>query len=110
MLYHPDGNTRVVDSPDEHEQLRKQGWAQEPLPIHQRPVVSHTPVAGGSDPIGMLLRSVIESVLDERGLTKEHVAHLVASRSAAASDPPEGEALDSPAAPFLPDKRSRHHG
>src|SRR5215469_663400 len=107
MLYFPDGKTCVVDDAAEHDRLAKQGWRQEPLPIHQRPAVSQTPAAGASDPMGMLLRSVIESVLDERGLTKDFAARLV-SRSA--SDPPEGEALDSPAAPFLPDKRSRHHG
>src|SRR5215469_16297793 len=100
MLYNPDGQTRIVDGPDEHDRLARQGWQQNPLPVHQRPQVSHSPVMSGGDPMGLLVRSVIEAVLDERGFTREFAAKL-----AAASPPSSSEPTETEPPPFLPSKR-----
>jgi hypothetical protein len=70
MLYHPDGNTIVVATPGEHDKLAREGWEQVPLAIHQRRPVTHSPTASGADPLAVLLRDVLEAVLDERGIGK----------------------------------------
>lgn len=49
MLYHPDGRTMVVDTPDHHEQLLRDGWVTAPLPVHrQRPVTHYGFLGSGS--------------------------------------------------------------
>ena len=70
MLYHPSGETMVVADPAAHEQAHQEGWATVPSPIHHRPAQSAMPVLSGADPTALLLRAVLEAVLDERGLTK----------------------------------------
>lgn len=76
MLYHPDGRTEVVADAEAHQKLHEEGWATTPSPIHQKPPASHSPVMSGMDPQALLLRAVIEAVLDERGLTREAVGRL----------------------------------
>ena len=79
MLYHPDGRTQVVADVAEHEKAHAEGWATVPSAIHQQPVVSVAPILSGADPIAVLLRSVVEAVMDDRGLTKAFTAALTLS-------------------------------
>ena len=71
MLYHPDGRTMTVETPAQEDALRAEGWGQRAHAAHHKPQVSASPVMSGGDPMGALIRSVLEAVLDERGLTKE---------------------------------------
>jgi hypothetical protein len=42
MLYHPDGRTMVVDTPEAHDRVKPYGWGTIPLAVHrQRPVTHH---------------------------------------------------------------------
>lgn len=42
MLYHPDGRTIVVATPEHHDRLTPDGWDTVPYPVHrQRPVWHH---------------------------------------------------------------------
>jgi hypothetical protein len=42
MLYHSDGRTTVVDTPEQHDRLKPDGWGMAPLAVHrQRPVTHH---------------------------------------------------------------------
>jgi hypothetical protein len=75
MVYHKDGRTRVVASPAEENTLRFEGWGQTPHAAHRRPL-NAMPVVSGADPLGQLLRDVLERVLDERGLTRDAIAKL----------------------------------
>ena len=76
MLYHPDGSTMVVDSPGEHDELARQGWAQEPMDVHRQPVVTRSPAMSSADPMGLMMRAVVEAILDERGITAQWAATL----------------------------------
>lgn len=75
MVYHKDGRNRIVQSAAEENTLRFEGWGQQPQPQHRAPV-QRMPTVGMSDPLGMLFKSILEQVLDERGLTKEAIAKL----------------------------------
>lgn len=70
MLYHPDGNTVVVETPEEHDRLAKEDWGTAPQEIHRRPAVTASPIMSGGDPLALMIREVLESVLDERGIGK----------------------------------------
>ena len=87
MLYHPSGRTMVVAGPAAHEQAHQEGWATTPSPIHHQPTQSAMPVLSGADPTAVLLRAVLEAVLDERGLTKALTDALAAPRIEPPSEP-----------------------
>lgn len=91
MIYHPDGRTMVVDGPETENKLRFEGWGQRPHAAHTQRPVTQAPVLSGGDPMGAILRSVIEAVLDERGLTKSLVAELLLRLPQ-----PEPEAMEFP--------------
>ena len=76
MLYHPGGETKVVDTPGEHDELAQQGWAQEPYPVHRAPPVTQSPAMSAADPMALMLRAVVEAVLDERGITAQWAERL----------------------------------
>jgi hypothetical protein len=76
MVYHKSGGTRIVHTPSEENTLRLQGWGQQPHEVHRRPSVNAMPIAGGNDPVGLMIRDTLERVLDERGLTKDAIAKL----------------------------------
>lgn len=75
MVYHKDGRTRIVATAAEENTLRFEGWGQQPQPQHRAPGL-RMPTVGMSDPLGILLKSILEQVLDERGLTKDAIAKL----------------------------------
>jgi hypothetical protein len=75
MVYHKDGRSRIVQTPAEENGLRAHGWGQQPHAAHRRPA-NAMPVVSGADPIALLLRDVLERVLDERGLTRDAIAKL----------------------------------
>lgn len=77
MIYHPDGRTMIVDTPEHENKLRFDGWGQRPQAAHMKRPVTQAPILSGGDPMGALIRSVLEAVLDERGLTKAAVAQLL---------------------------------
>ena len=73
MVFHPDGRSEVVDTPEAEDALRKEGWGQKPHDIHLKPKPSPSTAAGGygiNDALATLLREVLERVLDERGVGK----------------------------------------
>lgn len=71
MLYHPDGRTITVASPEEHDKLAKEGWDTVPADIHMHPKPSPSGLYGAGDALSMQIRAVLEAVLDERGFTKK---------------------------------------
>ena len=73
MLYHPDGRVLVVQSPEQHQLHAEQGWQQTPLQVHHERPATHSPSLSSGEPLAILLRNVLEQVLDERGLTKAWV-------------------------------------
>jgi len=79
MLYHPSGDTMIVADPAAHDAAHQEGWATTPSPVHQRPSPSAMPILSGADPSALLLRAVLEAVLDERGLTKAFTDTLMGS-------------------------------
>jgi hypothetical protein len=68
MLYHGDGRTVVVATPKEHDDLLKAGWDSVPQSVHMRPAPSPAPIMAGGDPMGAMIRQILNEVLDERGL------------------------------------------
>ena len=72
MVYHADGRTMQVETAEQEDGLRSEGWGQRPHPIHMRPKPSPSVVGGygSNDPLAMLIRNVLEQVLDERGFGK----------------------------------------
>ena len=76
MVYHKDGRNRIVSTAAEENTLRFEGWGQQPQPQHRRTGTSAMPIVGASDPIALMVRDVLERVLDERGLTKDAIAKL----------------------------------
>ena len=71
QVYHPDGRTaRVTDA--EAEKAMGDGWSRNPSPIHQRPGggASGSAIASGNEPLALMMREVLETVLDERGVGK----------------------------------------
>lgn len=75
MLYHADGRTMTVDSPEAEDPLLRQGWSQRAQPAHQRPVPTPSVAFGGGDPLAVMIRNVLEAVLDERGIGRRPAAH-----------------------------------
>lgn len=80
MVYHADGRTATVASSEEENAL-PEGWSQKPSPVHTKPVPTPSVAAGSNDPLAILIRNVLEQVLDERGIgrspgTHEHVGEL----------------------------------
>lgn len=70
MLYHEDGRTIIVETPEEHDALHRDGWGQAPLAIHQKPPPSPSPTMSGGDPMAALIRETLEAVLAEHGVIK----------------------------------------
>lgn len=64
MLYHPDGRTLVVQTPEQHQAHLEQGFSQNPSPQHQHHPVIKQPVV--TDSITVLIREAVERVFDER--------------------------------------------
>lgn len=68
MLFHPDGRTVVAATPEEHEALARDDWGTVPQDVHRQPVVTASPILSGGDPLALMIRDVLDSVLDERGI------------------------------------------
>jgi hypothetical protein len=70
MIFHPDGRTMQVETAEEEDSLRHEGWGQKPLAVHMRPrpTPSSAPGYGDNDPLALLIRNVLERLLDERGI------------------------------------------
>jgi hypothetical protein len=68
MLFHPDGRTTVVDTPEQEDPMLREGWSQKPAEVHLKP--DPTPSVGFAvaDPLAVMIRNVLEQVLDERGV------------------------------------------
>jgi hypothetical protein len=58
MLYHADGRTRVVQTPEAHDELHAEGWDTVP-PATQRPVSAYGVLGAVSDPLIETIRQVI---------------------------------------------------
>ena len=67
MLYQPDGRMIIAHSPEEHDELHRQGWDTVPAPAVQKPPVSASAQLGQMDPfnIGPIVRQVMYEVLNE---------------------------------------------
>jgi len=50
MLYHPDGRTTVVDTPEQHDRLKPEGWEMAPLAVHLKRPVTHHGFLGTDNP------------------------------------------------------------
>ena len=48
-LYHPDGRSVVVQTPEDHDRLKPEGWDTVPLAKHRQLPVSHHGVLGDPD-------------------------------------------------------------
>jgi len=59
MLYHADGRTCIVETPEEHEPLHAQGWDTQPPAAPPRPVSNYGTLGAVSDPLVETLRQVI---------------------------------------------------
>ena len=70
MLYKPDGTTMIAKDAHQHDAAMKDGWDTVPPAAFNRPKPTTTPVASGGEPLAMLIREVMEAVLDERGIHK----------------------------------------
>lgn len=70
MLFHGDGRTMVVETPEEHDAFDREGWEQTPLPIHTTPKPTPSGFSASGDPLSLLIRETLEAVLDERGVGK----------------------------------------
>lgn len=68
MLYREDGATRVVETPEEHDGLMKQGWDSVPSEVHTRPPPTMAPAMNAGEPMGVMIRQILNEVLDERGV------------------------------------------
>jgi len=71
MLYHEDGRTIIVESPEEHDKLARDGWEQMPLEIHQQRPATPSPSMSGGDPLAILIRETMQSVLEEYGFKRK---------------------------------------
>lgn len=70
MLYQTDGRTLVVESPEEHDAMQREGWDIVPSEVHQKPPPTQAPAMNAGDPMGVMIRQIMNEVLDERGLGK----------------------------------------
>jgi hypothetical protein len=68
MVYHPDGRTRQVETAEEENALLPDGWGQKPSAVHLKPKPSPSVGYGSNDPFAVMIRNVLEQVLDERGV------------------------------------------
>jgi hypothetical protein len=68
MLFHPDGRTMVVDDPAQEDPLLHEGWSQKPAEAHLKPPATPSVAFGGGDPLAVMIRNILEQVLDERGV------------------------------------------
>ena len=50
MLFHADGTTIVVETPEQHDRLTPDGWGTIPLDVHLRRPVSHHGILGANHP------------------------------------------------------------
>lgn len=71
MLYHPDGQTLIVNSPEEHDAKMQEGWDTVPPESFRRPKASPGAVTGSGEPLAQMIRDVMEAVLDERGIHRK---------------------------------------
>lgn len=74
MLYNADGQTLIVDSPEEHDKKMQEGWDSVPTAAFLRPKASAGMVTGSGEPLAQLIREVMEAVLDERGIHRKGVS------------------------------------
>ena len=72
MLYHGDGGTMTVETPQEHDEMTGHGWVTEPSEVHYARPVTTSPALSGADPMATMMREVmrevLEEILDERGV------------------------------------------
>jgi hypothetical protein len=71
MLYHADGRTLVVETPEEHDGLIGDGWDTVPAEVHTQPRATPAPALSTGDPLGVMIRQIINEVMDERGLGRQ---------------------------------------
>jgi hypothetical protein len=56
MLFHPDGRTTVVDTPEAHDRVKPEGWETAPLAVHRQRPVMHHGVLGTDNPFARPMR------------------------------------------------------
>ena len=71
MLYQPDGRTLIVETPGEHDRLMADGWDTVPSEVHTRNPATPAPALSAGDPLGVMVRQILNEVMDERGLGKQ---------------------------------------
>lgn len=89
MIYHPDGRSQVVEDAAKENTLHLQGWGQKPTEQHRQRIATPSPIMSGNDPASLLMKSVLERVLDERGLTREFVNAVQAALHGMQPEPAE---------------------
>lgn len=72
MLYMADGRTTVAETPEDHDVLMRDGWDTVPSEIHYRIPPTQAPAMSSGDPLGLMIRQILNEVLDERGLGKRN--------------------------------------
>jgi len=73
-MYRRDGYFQAAESEEEEARLLREGWSRSYIPPRTPQSMQGNVQSSGLDPLALLLREVIESVLDERGLG-ERPAH-----------------------------------
>ena len=79
MLYHPDGRTRVVETPEAHDELHAEGWDIIPPAVPPRPVSAYGVLGSVSDPLVETLRQVIRDEV-RTVLREEFKLHNIGKR------------------------------
>jgi len=67
-MWRADGYFAAATSRSEEERMLAEGWSPTFIPPRQPQAAQGNVQASGLDPLAMLIREVLESVLDERGL------------------------------------------
>jgi hypothetical protein len=67
-MYRPDGHFDTAADPAEEQLMLEQGWSARFVAPRSPQIAQGNVQASGLDPLAMLIREVLESVLDERGL------------------------------------------
>lgn len=67
MLYHKDGRTMTVDTPEQHDELHGSGWETEPGEVHRKPSVTPSGFISSADPMAMMIKAAMREVLEEYG-------------------------------------------
>lgn len=80
MLYQDDGRTLIVESPEEHDRMMKEGWDTVPAEAHRRIPPTPAPALNAGDPMGQMIRQILNEVLDERGLGKPRYTNYTGRR------------------------------